>query len=287
MLAAMTRLLIACLCVLGLAVPAAAADADALAARHAILAPAMAVSAFGRPLVVQSIEADGRMQGEATGELAYPFESVARRLATPGAWCDVIVLHVNVKGCAAGADSITVYSGRKFYEPLGRTYAVHYTFRTAAARADYLRVELAADSGPLGTRDHAIVLEAMPMGERTFVALRYAFRPSAASRLATAAYLATLGSDKPGFTIVGRNGDGSPRWIGGVRGVVERNAMRYFLALDAWLATCDTPEADRPLVRFARMAALIGEYPVQLVEMPADEYVAMKVRERRDNAPGA
>ena len=141
-----------------------------------------------------------------------------------------------------------------------------------------------ADEGPLGTSGYEIVLEAMPVGERTFVALRYAFRPSAASRLATATYLATLGSEKAGFTIVGRRDDGSPEWIGGIRGIVERNAMRNFLALDAWLATCDARDPDRTL---RRMAALTDQYPAQLVEMPSDDYVAMKRRERRENAVGS
>jgi len=279
---------LAWLAALSLALPslchaAQSPEAATLVARHAALAPRMATSAFDRPLVVDSGETDGRMHGEIYGELAHPFAPVAQRLTAADAWCDVIVLHINVKGCAASGSAVTVYSGRKFYEPLDRTYALRYTFRVASVRPDYLRVELAADSGPLGTSDYELVLEATPIGERTFVALRYAFRPSVGSRLATASYLATIGSGKAGFTIVGRHKDGTPEWIGGMRGIVERNVMRNFLALDAWLATRDAPEAERALRRLERMAALTGQYPAQLVEMPVSEYVAMKERERRDN----
>jgi len=278
---------LACLAAAWLAIPSLCAaqspEAATLLARHSALAPRMAASAFARPLVVDSGETGGRMHGEIYGELAHPFAPMAQRLTAPAAWCDVIVLHINVKGCAASASVVTVYSGRKFYEPLDRTYALRYSFRVAAARPDYLRVELAADSGPLGTSDYELVLEATPIGERTFVALRYAFRPSPGSRFATMSYLATLGSGKAGFTIVGRHKDGTPEWIGGVRGIVERNVMRNFLALDAWLATRDAPEEERTLRRLERMAALTEQYPAQLVEMPASEYVSTKQRERRDN----
>ena len=262
---------------------AASPEAAALQARYVQLLPRMAASPFDRPLAVDSGETDGVMHGEIHGELAHPFPVLARRLTQAAAWCDVVVLHINVKGCGAHGGIVTVYSGRKTYEPLDRAYALRYGFRVAAQRPDYLRVELAADSGPLGTRDYALVLEATPVGERTFVSLRYAFRPSAGSRLATASYLATLGSGKAGFTVVGKRRDGSPEWVAGVRGIVERNAMRNFLALDAWLETCDAPAADRALRRLERMAALTDRYPTQLVEMPAAEYVAIKQREWREN----
>lgn len=260
----------------------AAPDLAPLTDRYAALQARMTASPFGRPLVVDSGETDGRMHGVIHGELAHPFAPMAARLATPTAWCEVIALHLNVKGCAADGATITVYSGRKFYEPVARAHAIRYALHVAESRPDYFKVVLAAADGPLATRDYEIVLEAMPLGTGTFVALRYAFRPSVASRLATASYLATAGSAKAGFTIVGRGGDGRPQWIGGVRGIVERNAMRNFLALDAWLATCDTPAADRFERTLARMAALTDQYPVQLVEMPAAEYVAIKRQERED-----
>jgi hypothetical protein len=243
----------------------------------------MAASPFQRPLVVDSGEAAGLLRGEIQGELGHPFSALAQRIAYADSWCDVLVLHVNVKGCGARGNVVTVYSGRKHYEPLDRAFALRYTFRVAVQHADYVKVELAAAAGPLGTSDYALVLEAAPVGERTFVVLRYAFRPSAGSRLATAGYLATAGSGKAGFTVVGRRSDGTPEWVGGVRGIVERNAMRNFLALDAWLDTRDAPAADRALRRLQRMAALTERYPAQLVEMPAADYLATKQREWREN----
>jgi hypothetical protein len=262
---------------------AAATDTPTLAQRYELLRPRMAASPFDRPLVVDSGDDDGRMHGEIYGELNEPFAPLAARLISPGEWCAVIVLHVNVKACqqerTAEGEFVTVYSGRKFYEPIERTHAIRYAFRVTTARHDHLKVVLAAPAGPLGTRDYELALEAMPIGGRTFVAVSYAFRPSAASRLATASYLATLGSGKAGFTIVGRGNDGRPEWVGGFRGIVERNAMRNFLALEAWLQTRDVPVADRFESRLRCMAELTARYPDQLVEMPAAEYVAIKRRE--------
>jgi len=42
-----------------------------------------------------------------------------------------------------------------------------------------------------------------------------------------------VGSDKVGFSIVGQGADGQPTLVGGVRGMLERNTMRYYLAVDA------------------------------------------------------
>lgn len=258
---------------------AATPDGPTLADRYETMRPRMVASAFGRLLVVDSGERNGRLHGVIHAELAEPFAPMAARLTTPRAWCDVIVLHVNVKGCAADGGFVTVYSGRKYYEPIDRTHAIRYAFHEVAARADYFRIVLAADAGPLGTRDYEIVLEAMPVGGRTFVALHYGFRPSVGSRLATSAYLATAGSGKVGFTIVAAGSNGRPERIGGMRGIVERNAMRNFLALEAWLQTRDVPEADRFERRLQRMAASTERYPEQLVELPAAEYTAIKRRE--------
>ena len=282
---------VACLALLTLVASiahAASPEAAALVAQRDALAARMAASPFGRPLVVDSEDDGERASGAIRGELAHPFAPLAARLVAPAEWCAVVMLHLNVKGCAhertADGDFVTVYSGRKGYEPIERAYAIRYRFRVASASADHVRIALFAPAGPLATRDYELELEAVPVGDRTFVALRYGFRTSFASRMATSAYLATAGSGKAGFTVVARDDGGRPAWIGGVRGIVERNAMRNFLALDAWLGARDAPAADRFERSVRRMAALTDRYPVQLAELPADEYVSIKRREWRERA---
>ena len=279
----------ACLAVLlavGTLAHAASPEAAALASQHAALSARMAASPFGRPLVVDSIESGERVGGTIRAELAHPFAPLAAHLVTPAQWCAVVVLHLNVKSCAhertAAGDEVVVRSGRKEYG--SAAHAIRYRFAVVAASADHLRIALVAPAGPLATSDYELTLEAAPIGTRTFVVLAYGFRPSAASRMATAAYLATAGRGKPGFTVAGYDAAGRPQWVGGVRGIVERNAMRNFLALDAWAATLDTPAGERFDRSVERMAALTERYATQLAELPADEYVSIKRREWRERA---
>ena len=160
---------------------AAEPDTATLAERYALLRPRMEASPFDRILVVDSGDDDGRMHGEIHGELDEPFAPLAARLTSPDEWCAVITLHINVKGCmqerTTEGDFITVYSGHKAYEPIERTHAIRYAFRVTKVRDDGLKIVLAARTGPLGTRDYQLVLEAMPIGGHTFLALSYAFRP--------------------------------------------------------------------------------------------------------------
>lgn len=282
----------ACLALLlavGTLAHAASPEAAALAAQRAGMAARMAASPFGRPLVVDSVEDGERIGGTIRAELAHPFAPLAARLRAPAEWCAIVVLHLNVKACAhertADGDVVAVRSGRKEYG--AATHEIRYRFHVAAAAADFVRIVLVAPTGPLATRDYELTLEAAPVGDRTFVVLAYGFRPSAGSRMATAAYLATAGRGKPGFTVVGRDAAGGPVWIGGVRGIVERNAMRNFLALDAWAASLAAPAAGRFDRSVERMAALTDAYATQLAEMPAAEYVAIKRREWREHAPAS
>ena len=93
------------------------------------------------------------------------------------------------------------------------------------------------------------------------------------------AYLGTLGRDKVGFTVVGRLADGQPRHVGGMRGVVERNSMRYYLAIEAFLGARASPGQSRAEKSFRDWVAAIERYPRQLHDMEQGEYLAMKRKE--------
>ena len=118
--------------------------------------------------------------------------------------------------------------------------------------------------------------------------MSYSYGYGAAARIAMQAYLATAGRDKIGFSITGKGDDGKPVYIDGVRGVVERNTMRYYLAIEAYLgALSATPcgsarEAAAGLVR-SRPSAI----PQQLHEIERDDYLKMKRNElQRQKAGG-
>ena len=75
--------------------------------------------------------------------------------------------------------------------------------------------------------------------------LRYSYAYGLAGRWAMQAYLATVARAKVGFTVIGQRGDGQPIYVGGVRGVVERNTMRYSLGIEAVLAAAELPASSR------------------------------------------
>ena len=51
-------------------------------------------------------------------------------------------------------------------------------------------------------------------------------------------YLATLGRNKVGFTVIDHKPDGQPVYIGNVRGLVERNCMRYWKRSVGPISSC-------------------------------------------------
>lgn len=256
--------------------------ASALAVRYQALRAQLSNNAFGVPLAVESAEEGGLERGEAYGMLAQPFAALSPALADPRAWCEIALLHLNIKTCTherRDGDWLTFYSGRKFYESPEQAYALRYAFRVVQSRADYLAVALAADSGPFGTRDYRIEVEAIPVGGQTFVHFRYAYRPSFLSSTATGGYLATLGRGKIGFTVTGRDAAGKPEYVGGVRGIVERNAVRYFLAIQAYL---DAPAPAQYTQRLGRWFDLTERHAAQLHELEKPEYLQYKARERAE-----
>src|SRR5690606_18883171 len=113
-----------------------------------------------------------------------------------------------------------------------------------------------------GTRDYRIRLEAAPVdGERTFMHLSYAYALGLAARIAMQGYFATAGRDKVGFSVVDREADGRPVYVDGARGVVERNAMRYYLAVEAYLESLKIPPEKRLETRLRDWYAAIERYP--------------------------
>ena len=97
-----------------------------------------------------------------------------------------------------------------------------------------------------------------------------------AGRMVMQTYLATLGRDKVGFTSTVPYSGGSPGYIGGVRGVVERNTMRYYLAMEAYLATLSAPLQTRQEKRLHSWFTSTEQYARQLHEVDRATYLEMK-----------
>jgi len=141
-------------------------------------------------------------------------------------------------------------------------------------------VVLTAPEGPFGTRDYRIVLELVPVGGgRAFLHFGYSYVYGKLARAAMQAYLSTIGAHKVGFTTEGADDEGHPALVRGMRGVMERNTMRYYLAIEAYLAALKAPAAERPARMIDAWFAAVERYPRQLHELERGEYVAMKRQE--------
>jgi hypothetical protein len=278
-------------CAWAAVLPAHAQDGAALQARHAVLRQSLANNPFGRPLHLESSASPGALRGDVFAQVEQPFTVVTRALQGIDHWCDILILHLNVKHCHGSrpksGDTLSLAVGRKSHQPLAEAYHFHFDYRVLAARPDYLRVALNADAGPLGTSDYRIALEVVPLGARSsFVHLSYSYAYGAAAQLAMQGYLATLGRDKVGFSVVGSKADGQPVYVGSTRGVIERNTMRYYLAIEAYLGALSTPAAQQLDKRLNDWQTGVERYPLQLHELERSEYLDMKHREvRRQRAP--
>jgi hypothetical protein len=255
-------------------------SAEALRAAYTELQPQFANNQFGQPLVLESTEAPGKLQGDAYALMDYPLAKIAESLNTQQEWCEMLILHLNTKYCRAaqidGKPGLTVYIGSKNPETLERAYRVDFAWQVVAMKPDYFDVRLAADKGPLGTSNYRILVEAASVGNnRTLLHLTYSYAYGTMGSLAMKSYLGTKGADKVGFTVVGNDG-GRPAYIGGVRGVVERNTMRYYLAIDSYLKTVDTPQGEREEKRLLSWFNATERHARQLHEVDRQDYLQMK-----------
>jgi hypothetical protein len=270
---------------LSLSPAAFAQDAATLKARYEALQDKFANNQFGRPLVLESKEASGDLKGDVYAIVDYPYSTVQQALVSPEHWCDILILHLNVKRCKASSGTpkmINLNVGRKFDQPVEDAYELNFKYRVGASTVDYLQVLLSADEGPLSTKNYRIQVEAVPIDpKRTVIHMSYAYGYGFAAKMAMQTYLATLGSAKVGFTVLDKKPDGKPVYQTGVLGLLERNTMRYYLAIDAYLSAYGLPAAEQPEKRIREWYASTERYAQQLHEMDQNEYLDMKRKEMR------
>ncbi|MGC2062102.1 MAG: hypothetical protein WA610_03930 [Thermodesulfovibrionales bacterium] len=244
-------------------------------------------NSFGLPLFLESFELDDKVHVDVFGIFDHPFSSVVNVLKVPANWCDIVSLNPNVKACTygalPGAGLLTFYIGRKVYQPPEDTRQVMYQYRIVDQQPGYLDIILSADAGPFGTKNHRMRFEALPLeGGRTFVHVSYAYSDSAALRFAEKVYFATLGWGKLGFTVTGTDRHGMPVYIGGPRGALERNAVRYYFAIQSFMHTLSYPEQYRFSMRISEWYDLTTPYKKQLFDLDKKDYVKFKIEEHKN-----
>jgi hypothetical protein len=267
----------------------ASISALALKAKYATLHEQLLNNQFQRELYLVSSESQHDLKGEIYAVVDYPFILASKALNNANHWCDALILHVNIKYCrASGSQNDTVLKvnlGSKSEQTLMQTYGVEFNYREVMKSADYFAIELKAANGPLSTHDYRIWIEATPIkggrtqDGRTFIHFTYTYAFGLAGRLAMQGYLATGARYKVGFTTIDKQPNGQPSYIKGVRGVVERNTMRYYLAIDAYLAALNSPAEKQLEKRLLQWYNSTEQYAVQLHEVEREDYLAMKRNE--------
>jgi len=256
-----------------------AQDAAALHAKFDTLQDKLAHNAYGRPLVLQSTQTSDRLEGEVYARVDQPYPVVQKALQGTDNWCGILILHLNVKMCHAQPAGLDMALGRKYDQPVDDAYKLHFDYKPAANGPDYLKTELTSGDGPLGTKDYRIAVEVAPLdATHTMLHMSYAYGFGWTAKVAMNAYLSTAGSDKVGFSVSGKDADGKPEYVGGVRGLVERNTMRYYLAIDDYVAA---PAPSQLEQRLNTWFDATERYPRQLHELDKNDYLVMKRDEAR------
>jgi len=265
-----------------------------LAARFEELRRQGAVQLGQKPVFLQSTETEQRLEGEVLALIDHPVQRVRDALAQAAVWCDILILHLNVKYCRAkrsadparAHDTLEVGLGRKHDEPLDSVHWLDFRFRAGVPA-----VELSAPDGPLDTRDIRITVQTADAGSgRTLLQLRYAYAQGPTARWAMQFYLGTLGRHKVGFSLVPERADrpaGVLKPVTGVRALLERNTVRYYLAVDAYLEALAVPPSQQLERRLLDWFAATEKHPRQLRELDWETYVQMKRLEVRRQQSGS
>ena len=259
-------------------------NATELLEKYTSLSVQLAQNSYGRPLFLESSESATSVSGNAYAVLDSTFNSASATFLSPNDWCEVLILPINTKYCRANLEKnpavLKVNIGKKTMQELGNTYAFEFKFEVESSSPNFLSVHLNAAKGPLGTTNYRIELQALPLPQgKTFIKLHYSYGYGFAGRVAMQGYLATIGSGKVGFTQAIQGDKESA--VKGMRGAVERNTMRYYLAIDAYLTSLRLPAAQQFNSRLENWFNATEKYPDQFQDIDKDSYLVMKKIEYR------
>lgn len=235
------------------------------------------------PFYIRSRQQGDILEADVLARLDIDYQRFHKRLKTARNWCEFLILNLNVKTCVSdphnGQHYVVVYIGRKEYQPPEITYQMRYLYQVEADRPAYMEATLTADKGPMLTRHYQVRIEAAPMAGKTLLHMQMHYETSMLSRAATFTYLKTLGRNKIGFTITGRETDGSPIYSRGLRAIIERNVMRYYLGMQVYLSGPELGSRRIFPTAFGRWFDATERYHKQLYEYDKHSYLDAKRQE--------
>jgi len=234
----------------------------------------------GLPLTLKSDFTKNRLSAEVYAIKSYDFLRLSSELSKPAQWCQFITLHLNIKACVyrtSPGNSLSFFAGRKFYQPAQDAFELQYQFKREYLDEHYFKLSLTADSGPFATKDYQINLEILKVDHDVLLHMSLAYQTSFSSRLGSSVYLSTLGADKVGFSLR-RDESGEINFISGIEAIVERNVMRYFLALSVYMENTDTDKMIKAWYLSTE------KYARQLHEVKEAQYIKTKQLEFKQQA---
>lgn len=234
-----------------------------------------------QPFYLDAVQRGDRESGVAALYIPQTVATLGAALSQASAWCNILPLHINVKACTydPAGRSITVYMGRKHYQPAEDAFELVYQLETEQ-RDNYFRASATAGEGPLKTSDYRIELEFLELDDKTFGRIYVASQGNWLSEKAMNVYLTTLGRDKPGIKVVGRDPAGNPVYSEGAIAVAERNLVRYYFAFMAYFNSADETDPEQRYERELQDWFDRTQHFPQLYEMDRQSYLDAKRRER-------
>ncbi|REM69467.1 hypothetical protein DSI38_00610, partial [Mycobacterium tuberculosis] len=65
-----------------------------------------------------------------------------------------------------GREMLTLYVVRRYDKPIDQAFELPFVYKVSSATPEHLLVELSAETGPLGTSNYRVTLEAVALDER-------------------------------------------------------------------------------------------------------------------------
>ena len=261
--------------------------AESLIDKYHRIEKELETSSLPIPFHLESAVTNNASHADIYGVIKYPFSIVENELQSSPGWCDILLLNPYVRACTyEKADDIpqfTVYEVKRFNELLKDAYQIKFRYRLPELRPAFFDISLAAPWGPFNTTDHRFSLEAVPLDQgTTFIHLEYSFKYTPLAYLAMNEYISVFDRGKAGFTIRSIDRMGNPVYVDGLRGAIERNVVRYYLAILAYMDTLKVPLEQRFEMRISEWYYLTARFKKQLFEMEEEEYLADKRKDQEN-----
>ena len=233
------------------------------------------------PLYLHANIDNNHAEGVVYAKLNVRYKQLVSLLNSTQNWCEILILHINIKSCLNHANDngvIEVFVGGKRYQPPEQAHRVAYRFSIQHLQEKYTQINLVAEEAPMGMDDGIFTVTLWQLEQHeTLVKFSYSYNLNFISRLTLSAYLHTLGRNKIGFSTQPHQSNNQPVYVGGVQGLLERNIMRYFFALETYLSFPeDTANFNQ---RFKHWYARTMDYKDQLYDVEKAVYLSSKQQE--------